>query len=64
MNPNEKPSNTFHNKDQEQNILAVKHPLKQHKRAHLFRRNEYTYDLIDVVGDGKILGRHIPQMSQ
>ena len=63
MNPNEKPSNTFHNKDQEQNILAVKHSLKQHRQAYMSRRNEFADDVIDVVADGKIIERHIAKRT-
>ncbi|MBQ0090766.1 MAG: hypothetical protein KBT27_15680 [Prevotellaceae bacterium] len=64
MNPNEKPSKTFYHKDQEQNLLAVKHSLKQHRRAYMSRRNEFADDVIDVVADGKIIERHIAKRSQ
>ena len=64
MNPNEKPQKTFYHKDQEQNLLAVKHSLKQHRRAYMLRKNEFTDDVIDVVADGKIIERHIAKRPQ
>lgn len=63
MNPNEKPSKTFYHKDQEQNLLAVKHSLKQYRRAYMSRRNEFAHDVIDVVADGKIIERHISKRT-
>ena len=64
MNPNEKPSKTFYHKDPEQNLLAVKHSVKQHRRAYMSRRNEFADDVIDVVADGKIIERHIARRTQ
>lgn len=64
MNPNEKPKKTIYHKDQEQNLLAVKHSLKQYRRAYMSRRNEFTDDVIDVVADGKIIERHIAKRPQ
>ena len=55
---------TFYNKDQEQNLLAVKHSLKQNRRAYMLRKNEFTDDVIDVVADGKIIERHIAKRPQ
>ena len=59
MNPNEKPQKTFFHKDQEQNLLAVKHSLKQHGRADMTRQNVFADEVMDVVADGKIIERHI-----
>ena len=64
MNPNEKPQKTFYHKDQEQNLLAVKHSLKQHRTAYMLRKNEFADDVIDVVADGKIIERHIAKRPQ
>lgn len=55
MNPNEKPQKTFYHKDQEQNLLAVKHSLKQNRRAYMLRKTDSADDVIDVVADGKII---------
>ena len=59
MNPNEKPQKTFYHKDQEQNLLAVKHSLKHHRTAYMLRKTDSADDVIDVVADGKIIERHI-----
>ena len=64
MNPNEKPQKTFYHKDREQNLLAVKHSLKQNRRAYMCRKNEFADDVIDVVADGKIIERHIAKRAQ
>ena len=64
MNPNEKPQKTFYHKDQEQNLLAVKHSLKQHRRAYMLRKTDYADDVIDVIADGKIIERHIAKRPQ
>ena len=64
MNPNEKPSKTFYHKNQEQNLLAAKHSLKQHRTAYMLRKNEFADDVIDVVADGKIIERHIAKKPQ
>ena len=59
MNPNEKPQKTFYHKDQEQNLLAVKHSLKKHRAAYMLRKADSADDVIDVIADGKIIERHI-----
>ena len=59
MIPNDKPSKTIFHKNQEQNLLAVKHSLKQNRSAYMLRKNEFADDVIDVVADGKIIERHI-----
>ena len=64
MNPNEKPQKTFYNKGQEQNLLAVKHSLKQNRRAYMLRKTDSADDVIDVVADGKIIERHIAKNPQ
>ena len=64
MNPNEKPQKTFYHKDQEQNLLAVKHSLKQYRRAYMLRKTDSADDVIDVVADGKIIERHIAKNPQ
>ena len=64
MNPNEKPQKTFYHKDQEQNLLAVKHSLKQYRTAYMLRKTDSADDVIDIVADGKIIERHIAKRPQ
>lgn len=54
----------FYHQDQEQNLLAVKHSLRQHRRAYMLRKNEFADEVIDVIADGKIIERHIAKRSQ
>ncbi len=42
MIPNDKPSKTIFHKNQEQNLLAVKHSLKQNRSAYMLRKNEFV----------------------
>lgn len=64
MNPNENPSKILYHKDREQNLLAVKHSLKQHRTAYMIRKNEFADDVIDVIENGKIIERHIAKRPQ
>ena len=64
MNPNEKPQKTFYHKDQEQNLLAVKHSLKRHRTAYMLRKTDSADDVVDVVADGKIIESHIAKRTQ
>lgn len=64
MTSKDTPLQTFYHQNQEENLLAVKHSLRQHRRAYMLRKNEFADDVIDVIADGKIIERHIAKRPQ
>ena len=54
---------TVFHQSREQNLLAVKISLKEHRRARICRRTDFNDDVIDIIDNGNILERHIAKIT-